>query len=417
MNDSTLIFALSVLCLAAWIGGSAWLARRNRVLDLPLQASFQTAVQVSLLLGVFAASVERFSSHTEAEPLLDFVSLYAGGRLVVESPQALYDPGQQLRVERESTQMPLQENDLLPFPYPPFVAMAFAVPALFDFRTAYRLFLLFNFVSLLLTIYLLVRELELDQSRTRALVLLTTAFFPVYVTLKQGQLSLILGLLYTVFWLRLPHGNSHRSFWWGGLLSGKPPLLPVPALVLATRRHWHSLTALAGASLVLWGLPLLWTGPAVLSDYVRLLLDIGSSRYDTISRSAMCGLRGLDFWLGAANLVWIPGSLILLAALWITRGWILNGWGRCTLILSALVLAPHLYLHDLVLALPALALVLRELPVVRSATFYLLFLLCLLPLLTVSLGGGIGLPLPWLALPIGLCCAYTLGRWRRSTRH
>ena len=414
MKDSTLIFSLSVFSFAAWIGVSAWLKRRNRAIGLPLGACFQTAVQVSLLLGVFTASVERFSSRTETEPLLDFAPLYAGGKLVLESPEDLYDPREQLRVEKESTQMPLQEKDLLPFPYPPFVAVALSVPASFDFSSAYRLFLLFNFASLLLTVYLLIRQLGLDQSRSQALVLLITAFFPVYLTLKQGQLSLIFGLLYTLFWLRLPRGNSSHSFWWAGLLTGKPPLLPVPVLTLATRQQWRPLVGLAGASLLLWGLPLLWTGPAVLSDYVRLLADIGSGRYETISRSAMCGLRGLDFWLGAGNLVWIPGTLLLLTALWITRRWTLNRWGRCTLILSTLVLAPHLYLHDLVLAVPAFALVLKELPVVRRTTFYLLFLLALLPVLTLSLGGSLGLPLPWLALPLSLCCAYSLTRWRRS---
>ena len=396
MKDSTLIFSLSIFSFAAWIGVSVWLKKRNRVIDLPLRACFQTAVQVSLLLGVFAASVERFSSQTETEPLLDFVPLYAAGKLVLESPGDLYDPAAQLRVEKESTGMPLQENDLLPFPYPPFVAVAFSVPALFDFSSAYRLFLLFNFASLLLTVYLLIRELGLDPSRTQALVFLITAFFPVYVTLTQGQLSLIFGLIYTVFWLRLPRGNSSHSFWWAGLLTGKPPLLPVPVFTLATRRQWSPLAGLAGASLLLWGLPLLWTGPAVLSDYVRLLANIGSSRYESVSRSAMCGLRGLDFWLGAGNLVWIAGTLMLLATLWITRGWTLNRWGRCSLILSTLVLAPHLYLHDLVLALPALALVLKELPVVRGTTFYLLFLLSSLPLLTVSLGAVWGCRCPGL---------------------
>ena len=84
------------------------------------------------------------------------------------------------------------------------------------------------------------------------------------------------------------------------------------------------------------------------------------------------------------------------------------------MILSTLVLAPHLYLHDLVLVLPALALVLKELPVVRALTFYLLFLLSLLPILTLSVGGNLGLPVSWIALPLTLCCAYSLNRWQRS---
>ncbi len=247
MNDSTLIFALSGLSCASWIGVSMWMRRRKRTIGLPLRACFQTALQVSLVLGVFAASVERFSFHTQTEPLLDFAPLYAGGRLVLESPEHLYDPREQLRVEKESTQMPLQDDDLLPFPYPPFVAVALALPALFDFTSAYRVFLLLNFASLLLTVYLLVRQLQLDQSRSQALVLLITAFFPVYLTLKQGQLSLIFGLLYTLFWLRLSRGNLSHSFWWAGLLTGKPPLLPVPVWTLATRQQWRPLVGLTGA--------------------------------------------------------------------------------------------------------------------------------------------------------------------------
>ncbi len=231
--------------------------------------------------------------------------------------------------------MPLQENDLLPFPYPPFVAVALSPPARLDFTPAYRLFLLLNFSSLLLIVYVLVRQLELDQSRSQALVLLITAFFPVYLTLKQGQLSLIFGSLHTLFWLRLSRANSSHSFWWDGLLTGKPPLLPVPVWTLAARQQWSPLVGLTGASLLLWGLPLLWTGPAVLSDYFRLLADISSGRYESISLSGMCGVRGLDSWLGAGNLLWIPGTLLILTALWITRGWALNRWGGCTLLALA----------------------------------------------------------------------------------
>ncbi len=300
------------------------------------------------------------------------------------------------------------------FPTLPSWPWRFPFRLLFDFTSAYRLFLLLNFASLLLTVYMLVSQLELDQSRSQALVLLITAFFPVYLTLKQGQLSLIFGLLHTLFWLRLSRGNWSHSFWWAGFLTGKPPLLPVPVWTLATRQLWSPLVGLTGASVLLWGLPLLWTGPAILSDYVRLLADMSSGRYASISLSAMCGVRGLDLWLGAGNLVWIPGTLLLLTALWITRGWALNRWGCCTLILSTLVLAPHLYLHDLVLVLPALAMVLKELPVVRALTFYLLFLLTLLPILTLSLGGNLGLPVSWIALPLSLCCAYSLTRWRHS---
>ncbi len=58
--------------------------------------------------------------------------------------------------------------------------------------------------------------------------------------------------------------------------------------------------------------------------------------------------------------------------------------------------------------------VLKELPVVRAVTFYLLFLLSLLPILTLSVGGDLGLPVSWIALPLSFCCAYSLMRWRRS---
>ncbi len=77
-------------------------------------------------------------------------------------------------------------------------------------------------------------------------------------------------------------------------------------------------------------------------------------------------------------------------------------------------MSPHLFLHDLVLVLPAFAMVLKELPVVRALTFYLLFLLSLLPILTLSLGANLGLPVSWIALPLSLCCAYSLKRWRRT---
>ncbi len=414
MKDSTFVFTLTALALIAWISTGFWSRKRNRRLSLPLRTSLQTAFQVSLVLGIFLASIESFSARSETQPLIDFVPLFVGGKLMLSNPGGLYDPQEQLREERESTRLPLKQDDLLPFPYPPFVAVALSLPASLEFNLAFRVLLVISFGSLLAAVYLLVSSLNLERRKSQVLSLLITAFFPVYLTLAQGQLSLIFGLFLTLFWLRLYRGQPLRSFLWLALLTGKPSLTPVPLMTLFSRRLWRPLLLAVACSLCFWGFPLLWTGTGVMADWFELAGELSSGAYPSVSPAGMCGLRSLDIWIGAGNLLWIAGTVTILVALGMTRVWPLGGWGCVASILAVLLLAPHLYLHDLVLLLPAFALVLNELPVLKSSAFYLLFLLSMTPILTLSLGGSIGLPQAWLVLPLGGSWLYAVMRWRKS---
>ena len=187
MKDSTFVFTLTALALIAWISTGFWSRKRNRRLSLPLRTSLQTAFQVSLVLGIFLASIESFSARSETQPLIDFVPLFVGGKLMLSNPGGLYDPQEQLREERESTRLPLKQDDLLPFPYPPFVAVALSLPASLEFNLAFRVLLVISFGSLLAAVYLLVSSLNLERRKSQVLSLLITAFFPVYLTLAQGS--------------------------------------------------------------------------------------------------------------------------------------------------------------------------------------------------------------------------------------
>ena len=182
-------------------------------------------VSISLTVGtVLLASSAGvwWSNLTNAEGrVIDFLPLYTGGRLLWQDRTHLYDLERQLAVETP-TLAPYPLPGVLPYNYPPFFTLLLVPLAWLPFPLAYATATVLNLLCLALALHLLLRRLALGSNQTLWLLLIAFCEVPVYVTLFQGQTSLLALLLLTLYVLDLQEGREVRTGAWAGLLLFKP---------------------------------------------------------------------------------------------------------------------------------------------------------------------------------------------------
>ena len=321
----------------------------------------------------------------KADLLPDFLPLYAAGHLARTDPAGLYDPERQLQAEQLAAG--IRPRNFLPFAYPPVTAALFAPLTLLSFTKAYIVWVLISLLLLGLSIYLCSDNFQLGTQGRRFLAMGTTALFPVYIALVQGQTATLVLLLLTLGLVALKRGRQWQAGAWIGLLFLKPQWLLLPSLVLISQRAWRAVLSL---SLCVLGLFLLgvwlvgWEGYAQLST---LMLGMAGGTESTAPPLHQYNLRALAVFFGLGPGTWLPASA--LAALMVMAAWSSQGqpsWRLATLTLGMILVSPQANPHDLILVIPALAmLIARHERSLQLVHLLALVLFGLLPLLTVML--------------------------------
>jgi len=181
------------------------------------------------------------------EGAFDFLAFYTAGTLLKEGArEQLYDAEKQEAIQHRLTGRPTP----LLYYHPPFDALLFLPLAYLSYPTAYAVWVLLNLLVLLAVVRLLLPYL---QSLPLSLVVLfwLSVVFPVFLSLFQGQMSILLLLTYVATFLAL---KRKAEFSAGCVLAlglfkfqFVIPLLPV----FVVRRWWRGL---AGFFLVALGL-------------------------------------------------------------------------------------------------------------------------------------------------------------------
>jgi hypothetical protein len=237
---------------------------------------------------------------------------------------------------------------------------------------------------------------------------------PIYVNLLQGQTSFWGLLLLSLFVTDLLNRREGRSGFWIGLLSFKPQLVAIPLLVLAIRCHWRALVTALTVMVSLGFMSFLLIGWEGVLEYQALLDGMASGTHLVISFSSMQNLRALFRFLGWSDSIWLVSALVLVLFYW----WRSHGleardtWTSAVFLI--LLVSPHLYLHDLSLVVLVLALYLstsRSELLSRYLVFGL-FVLALLPLLTLFGWAMTGMKLP--VLPVTLLLLFLALVYARS---
>jgi alpha-1,2-mannosyltransferase len=333
----------------------------------------------ALLLGLLIAYGSMLKSGDAGLKRTDFITYYSAARLVADGHgDHIFDFGAVAK-EEAALVYPLKvKHGVLPYLYAPYFAVALVPLAVLPYAVAYLLWLLLNCAVLALVVYRLQRYANLQGSDARLFWIAGLAFLPVFVALAQGQVSImLLGFLSATFFL----SRSGRSGWAGLALA--PALVKAPyvvpiLLVFAARREWRALVSISIGAAGLLLLPMAVLGVWTDAHYFHSLTlaatwhtQIGG--YEPQFNHNLAGFTGLLLPSPWATLVSLAvGGLALLLLVGCARSSNDADLAFALAVVVAILVTPHVLVHDLVFLLLPAAVVLRRRQIARTAAIALL---------------------------------------------
>jgi hypothetical protein len=299
----------------------------------------------------------------------DFTIFYTAGKILSrgQGPQ-LYDVALQHRIQQEfASRVTAREGPLGPYNHIPAEALLFIPFVQVSYFRAYILWDLLNLAALAAALFVL--RPHLSELRNRSLAfwaLLGLGFFPVYLTLLQGQDILLLLLILALAYSALRRDASFIAGCWLGLgLFRFPVVLPL-ALILCLSRKSKLLAGFSLAAAFMALLSVAAVGWKQMLDYPIYVLRFEHIAIGPPTSSAMPNLRGLIETLITGTVEsWRFTAIILslsIAFLWFTSSRVkfVAEKDRFDLsfslaIIAAILASYHAYPHDLcILLLPSL---------------------------------------------------------------
>lgn len=276
----------------------------------------------------------------------DFAAFYSGAILWEQGHQP-YDPQAVCDVQAR-----IGVPVCLPFFHPPVLLPLISAVSNGDYAGSFLRW------AVVLSVVLVLCAIPLQKLASCDLldVLLYLTFFPVFVSILQGQDTafVLLGVLLCAFFLR--DGKDNLAGIALGLTVLRPHLaIAISIPILFARPKAFRAFFLTGLVLVVYSLALV--GPEGFRGILNTVLITAKDADATTQQRAMYNLVGIFSRLGISAFWAWPiyiGSIVLISILWRRRGITLSTFGLC--ILCALFTSPHLHAHDLSLLLvPLLA--------------------------------------------------------------
>jgi GT2 family glycosyltransferase len=298
----------------------------------------------------------------------DFFSFYSAARLyVLKGGSAVYDLALQKQFELQVVPHPPDQFVVLPYFHPPYYTLLIAPLAFLDYRGAYYAMAAFNVVLAALLILLLVRGSKRVHGRAAIVAAaLIGGFFPLFVTVLQGQSDLVVLVPLAAAYNAWARGRLGWAGIFTGLALAKPQLLLLVPVLFVTRRAWR---ALAGFAAVISALALVSVGGfgfGPVAGYVNAVgtWAIGGSLPTNgqivYTDTAVYSLRNvLEAVPGGGKGVALAVLIVLLALVALSLSWRPDKprLDFALAIAASLVLSPHQNVHDLaLLVIPGFAL-------------------------------------------------------------
>lgn len=225
----------------------------------------------------------------------DFISFYTAGKILQRGAgHQLYDLDVQYGIQREVAPNVKIRSAALPFVRLPFEAWLFLPFAYLPYRAAFISWNLFSCGCLLGTVVILRREIpELRRFSLAFTFASVLSYFPVFVTILQGQDSILLLMIYVLAYKLL----SENSYFASGMILGlgiiKFPLV-LPFLILfIVRKKLSVLSGFVVSSLLLLGISVATVGVSTAASYPKFLLSIDRVAMGVNVPQDMPNLRGL----------------------------------------------------------------------------------------------------------------------------
>jgi alpha-1,2-mannosyltransferase len=310
---------------------------------------------ISVLIAVFAC---QGASTLTGRLGGDYPAFYGAGRIIASGDwQDLYSASRQ--IEAQKTLFPNEDLHLLPFSYPPFVALAYYPFSLFNYRISYLIHTIFMIGALILTIQLIRPFNTLIDRYPLCALALTLSFYPLYRAILGGQNIATLLLLIIGSWRLV----LARREWLAGLVLGlllfKPQFaIPLIGLYVLSGRWRVGLGSVCTAA-VLYAISSWVSGPLWVVSWTKFTwwfsqTDAAVNRANSISWLGFFEAIGGTNSQVALILGWI---MILLTAIGLLLLWTIPGrrediTAQLAITMPALALMPpHVMYYDLSLIL------------------------------------------------------------------
>jgi hypothetical protein len=293
----------------------------------------------------------------------DFVSFYTAGKILHRgAAKQLYDLNLQSEIQREIAPNVRVRQTALPFVRPPFEAWIFWPIAHLPYTAAFVLWNLFSCGCASVALLVLRRQIP-GLLKIPPFLMLASGllYFPVFLTILQGQDSLLLLLVYVSGFTSICRGKPFMA----GLLLGlgvfKFPLLLPMLIAFLIKGRLRVLAGFGLSCLVLGAISLATVGRTTAAYYPKYLLTIDSLARGVNRPEDMPNLRGL---LSAVLPMSHGIALILLILLTVSVLWFgVSKWtfgqeqalrlGFALNVVTTLLTSYHCHVFDLsVLLLP-----------------------------------------------------------------
>jgi len=290
----------------------------------------------------------------------DFFSFYAAAKLyVLNGGSAVYSLALQKQFEVQITGQPAAQFIVLPYYHPPYYTLLIAPLAYLDYRGAYYAMAALNVILVAALIMILVRtSLRVHGRAVIVAAAMIAGFFPLFVTLLQGQSDLVVLVPLAAAYAAWARGRQGWAGVFSALALAKPQLLLLVPVLFIARRAWRALASFAGAVLALGLLSVLTFGFGAVIDYLG---QVGTwaigGRLPTNGQlvytdTAVYSLRNiLNALSGGEEAVGFAVLLLLLALAALSLSWRPDkprlDFGLA--VAASLVLSPHQNIHDLAL--------------------------------------------------------------------
>ncbi|HUE66666.1 MAG TPA: glycosyltransferase 87 family protein [Candidatus Acidoferrum sp.] len=298
----------------------------------------------------------------------DFFNFYAAAKLyVTNGGAAVYDIAMQRQVELQITGQDPSRFIVLPYFHPPYYTLLITPLAYLDYRHAYYAMAAFNLLLAVALVVILVRTSLRVHGRGRLIAAsMIGGFFPLFVTVLQGQSDLVLLVPLAGAYAAWARGRIGLAGALSALALSKPQLLLLIPVLFITRRAWRALAGFVGVLLALGAVSVAGFGFGPVLDYLGAvgtwavtghLPNTGQLVY---TDPAVYSLRNvLEAVPGGGKVVAFVILVLLLALVALSLSWRPDKprLDFALAVAASLVLSPHQNVHDLaLLIIPGFAL-------------------------------------------------------------
>jgi len=298
----------------------------------------------------------------------DFFNFYAAAKLfVTNGGSAVYDIAMQRQVELQITGADPSRFIVLPYFHPPYYTLLIAPLAYLDYRNAYYVMAAFNaFLVAALVAILVKSSLRLQGRGWMVAAAMIAGFFPLFVTVLQGQSDLVVLVPLAGAYAAWAKGRYGMAGALSALALSKPQLLLLIPILFLARRSWRALASFAGVLLALGVISVAGFGFGPVITYLTSvgtwaitghLPNTGQLVY---TDPAVYSLRNiLEAVPGGGKVVAFVILVLLLALVALSLSWRPDKprLDFALAIAASLVLSPHQNVHDLaLLVIPGFAL-------------------------------------------------------------